>query len=480
MYGDIERSTFDPLRHYTRVLKQQGRVELPADSNEQTAILLHYLRALVVDLKGAGWGPKEEGFKISDPVGNPPTSFSIGRGRYYVDGLLAECDTEGCKYRSQPNYPLTDKDKLPEPFPYLLYLDLWEREVGYIEDAQVREIALGGPDTCTRAQLVWQVKTQKVNAGTTVPDIKKPDVWEDLRGLWQPIHRGFLRARVAPQEAATDPCTTSPKSSYRGAENQLYRVEVHRGGQSGQPGVAGPKSPPTFKWSRDNGSVCFPVLSLSGNAAMLAMLGRDDRHSLEVGDWVELVYDEAVLRGIPSTGTNAPTFLAQVANVELSSMTVTLTPRPASAELPAIPNPAASPEAGDRVSHPFLRRWDHRTPAKAALEHDVTGDGALPLREGQWLTLEDGIQIEFVAAKQVVGDNKAVNTYRSGDYWLIPARTATGDVEWPIVRDANGAPEMEDGNLKPAARRPDGVEHHYAPLSLVKDATNQDDIRTLG
>ena len=41
---------------------------------------------------------------------------------------------------------------------------------------------------------------------------------------------------------------------------------------------------------------------------------------------------------------------------------------------------------------------------------------------------------------------------RSGDYWLIPTRTATGNVVWP---DANGVPRAMPLN---------GVDHHYAPL----------------
>jgi len=44
------------------------------------------------------------------------------------------------------------------------------------------------------------------------------------------------------------------------------------------------------------------------------------------------------------------------------------------------------------------------------------------------------------------------NTYRTGDYWLIPARTATGNVEWP------------DGKALP----PKGVDHHYAPLARIE------------
>jgi hypothetical protein len=42
--------------------------------------------------------------------------------------------------------------------------------------------------------------------------------------------------------------------------------------------------------------------------------------------------------------------------------------------------------------------------------------------------------------------------YRTGDYWLIPARVATNDIEWPSVTE---------GVL------PHGIEHHYAPLAIL-------------
>ena len=48
MKGDFTRDTFDASNHFTRVLMQQGRVQLDADWNEQTAILLHYLQSLAL------------------------------------------------------------------------------------------------------------------------------------------------------------------------------------------------------------------------------------------------------------------------------------------------------------------------------------------------------------------------------------------------------------------------------------------------
>ena len=58
MKGDFSRDTFDPTKGFSRVLMQQGRVQLDADWNEQAAILLHYLRTLAADLIGPCAGPK--------------------------------------------------------------------------------------------------------------------------------------------------------------------------------------------------------------------------------------------------------------------------------------------------------------------------------------------------------------------------------------------------------------------------------------
>jgi len=84
MKGDFTRVTFDPARHFSRVLMQQGRVQLDADFNEQAAILLHYVRTLAADLIGPYGGPEGDnhGFGISfDDDGN----LIIGKGRYYLD-----------------------------------------------------------------------------------------------------------------------------------------------------------------------------------------------------------------------------------------------------------------------------------------------------------------------------------------------------------------------------------------------------------
>jgi len=160
MKGDFSRlNLFDPLTQYSRVMQQQGRVQLDADWNEQADILLHYLRTLAADLIGPFGAPANPdgtagtGFKLGLTGSGDQADLTIAEGRYYVDGLL--CEAKGANYSTQPNPP--DQPKLPAK-PFLIYLDVWERHVTYIQDDSIREVALGGADTATRAQVVWQVR----------------------------------------------------------------------------------------------------------------------------------------------------------------------------------------------------------------------------------------------------------------------------------------------------------------------------------
>jgi hypothetical protein len=462
MKGDFTRDTFDPLKQFSRVLLQQGRVQLDADWNEQTSILLHCLRTLAKDILGPHAGPADAmGFEIithktpdaggridqaeSDPVRRQALKDAVGKGdaviapgRYYVDGVLVESH-RAILYTEQQGYGSASQPALEDINGWqsglLRYLDVWERHVSFVEDDHIREVALGGPDTCTRAQVVWRVKVLFQPKDVATFDCGAIDL---LRGLGT----GRLRARARLDKPPTELCVIPPASRYRGAENQLYRVEVHKGGTA-----TGDATNATFKWSRENGSVAFPIRTLSGKTVTLEHLGRDLHSSLQPGDWVELV-DEAIALSEQA----GP--LAQVDVVNRDDLTVTL-------KLPggvtALPSYA---EATAEAAHALLRRWDHAGNAAAY-------GGALPITEQDdteqggktgWIKLEDGVEIWFAKGGQ----------YRVGDYWLIPARTATGDVDWPDELDGTGARKLdEDGNPIGAAQRPRGPLHHYAPLMLV-------------
>src|SRR5690348_7961180 len=103
MKGDFSRVTFDPAKRFSRVLLQQGRVQLDADWNEQVSILLHYVRTLAADLLGPGAGPAGGcGFQVTGSGSS--RDFLVGGGRYYVDGILCENEVD-VSYLGQPDLP---------------------------------------------------------------------------------------------------------------------------------------------------------------------------------------------------------------------------------------------------------------------------------------------------------------------------------------------------------------------------------------
>ncbi len=412
MHGDFTHLFMNQDKQFSRLLMQQGRVFLDSDFNEAQDILTQALRTLVEVIIGPHGG-EPEAFWLTPVAGEE--DFAIGQGRYYVNGLL--CESMGdLTYQGQ----FEDEQELPDGA-LLAYLDVWEQHVTSLEDPDIREVALGGPDTASRARIMWRIRL-----------ISPGDVWPEDIESWledhvMPISQAQMRARTRPADDEEDPCITSPDSRYRGAENQLYRVEIHSGtvDTNGQPS----NERPTIKWSRENGAVVYPVTDgpdVSDNGTVtfrVAHLGRDDgRFGLSPGNWVEYLNDNYTKHGQAGP-------LLKVQSVDRVTREVT-----------AVSRQSVTFRTG---KHALLRRWDHRSD---------DASGAVPIERGcspeGWLELEDHIEVCFVSG--------AEGRYRAGDYWLIPARTATGNIIWP--RDEN---EVSQPTF------PRGVRHHYAPLARI-------------
>lgn len=442
MQGDFSRLTFDPAQRFSSVLSQQGRVQLDSEINEQTAILLHYMRTLAADLLGPvafptspGRGPG--GFCVDTFDGR---NFTVTPGRIYVGGILCECD--GTDYWSQPDGHFDpgrrERDQLPSG-PFMIYLRVWERLVTAVEAPRIREVALGlhGPDTTVRTRVVWQLCWMDLDSETFVPDMKTaPQFLRDEIGRrFRP--RPLLSARVRNPESDSAPCDVPPQSGYRGPENQLYRVEVHRGGTA---------ETATFKWSRENGSVTLPIKAVNSASIELETLGRDVKLGLEIDDVVEIVDDASVCRAATDAREEECPRLYTIKEIDHAKRTVVLDHDPTTDPY--------QPDVGTvSARHPVLRRWDHGTAGRDQ-SHDpsagVNSEGTQHIREGVWLALEDGLEVRFE------GDVERAPQYRRGDYWTIPVRVVTGDVEWP--KGLNGRPQP---------RRPQGIDYHYAPLAVV-------------
>ncbi len=403
MKGDFTRTTYRKRNHYSRVLMQQGRVQLDADWNEQLAIDAHTDRTVRRDVIGYCGGPQGNG-----PDGNPLAGFdilpsgvdlNITAGRYYVNGILVENDAERL-FTQQVDY--RDAVLPTTAGTYLIYLDVWERHITALEDSNVREVALGGPDTATRARVMAQVKWESIQSGSNC---------NDFGPGWTPAgaaSTGRLAARATPEPPSTDPCIMPEEAGYRRLENQLYRVEIHD---------AGSLNGATFKWSRENGSIVTRWLSQDGDNLTVSSTGRDAVLGFANQQWVELTDEIHEQAGTPGT-------LVMIDTVEGNIITIDPTTATGTTALTDFDADTAK-----------IRRWD--------------SDGAetvtVPATNNGWILLEDGVEVKFQAG-----------SFCTGDYWLIPARTLLGDVLW----------DTQAGTGPQGFQLRHGIHHYYCPLAI--------------
>jgi len=487
MSFDISRSTFRPRKNFLGVVMQQGRVQLDSDWNEWQSEFSRRIQAGTLDTVGRAVfsASTPNAFKITagtDASGN--STLTIGAGRYYVDGLLAEnhgpeaqaaWDSALAELSGAPAYSTTTAatNFAQQPFlpgaalpagngPFLAYLDVWQRDVTYLEDPDLIDKAIN-IDTTGRLQTVWQVKLLDLsNLGTT------PDCSTDVPAfdaLEQPPAARLTNGLVP--NASSGPCCLAPNTSYTGQENQLYRVEIHQAGAAAAAPAGGfiwplPANTPTFKWSRDNASVETSVSAIaavstaSGSVSQLtvASLGRDQVLGFSVNNWIEITDDAYELN-------NQPGEFYQIATQPSAARAVTL-------------NGAVSshfPLTGGQTSpklHTLIRRWDQSgkvystdSSGNTTLWIDLNAPGStgqIPVPPaGTMLVLENGITVSFDLNPEPTSANPTV--FRIGDYWLFAARTADGSVE-----QITSAPPL-------------GIHHHYAQLSIVTFPSTTSDCR---
>lgn len=419
MPGDFSRKTFRKEQHYNRVLQQQGRVQTDADWNEQVDIQLYRTETEATDVIGrAGVPKKDNGFEIGLASGG--RDLTIAPGRIYVEGQLCELEA-AARYTTQPYLPhpeFTSPSSPPSSPPhdtlslptgnYLVFLDAWKLEVSALDDKLIREVALGGPDTTRRSKNVWQVKLLRLSENSP-PSGSPPDCKSSLAQFQQHTLAGDgkLNARAKPAKPEDNPCVLPAQAGYNLLENQLYRVEIQRGG---------PLNQATFKWSRD--TVETSIKEISGSLLKVGDTGKDQVLGFAGGQWVEIVHDESTLKGPPNP-------LVQIDKIGPGPNEITL---------------KTSVNQFKNFSGKKLRRWDQTGTS-------AQGVSATP----GWIELEGGVQVEFSAGN-----------YRAGDYWLIPARTATGEIEWP---------PFEIPNKNPIAQLPRGIRHHYCQLAVIRSVS---------
>ena len=345
-----------------------------------------------------------------------------GAGRFYGDGLAAIKESNET-YFTQVDLP--EATALPMAPPAvgkqrvdLAYLDLWERPITYIEDGDIREIALEGPDTCTRTRLIAQVRILKgveVAAGLNPAPVPLAD-FDQLPQFGKGVLTTKDKADVV-VDACADPCEPAIAGTFLGEENRLFRVEIQKFGGIGPDG-----DPNTalFKWSRENGAVATALIANAAAGDFSVIVEKPELYS--VGDLIEISNDLSDLATGPyeDTATHKKHERGELRKIS----SISLPDRRISWQDAGSPEPqfhAGLARAHRLAYHAAIRRWNGVLSA-------IAGD----------IVLADGVVIEFGGQDMM-----------PGDYWVFATRVVDRSVERLVEQP------------------PHGILHRYFPLAQI-------------
>ncbi|WP_204141057.1 DUF6519 domain-containing protein [Halomicronema sp. CCY15110] len=441
---DISRSAFDAQKHYAGVIMQQGRITLDDDWNEGDRIARDEQRRTRVDVIGAHGSP-DEGFRITNAqIAGDLIDFEISAGRFYLGGLALALETAQT-YRLQTDFlQLTaDADAAPTAERFdLVYLETWQQPVSAVEDGELIEVALGGPDTAQRLRTMQRVRVRPnvgaddcAEAWQALLDFAAEQGFGTLAADHQLVPDTTLTVDYVAAGDPTDLCTPFVSGGYLGAENQAIRVELRAGNQ--------------LTWGFDNAAPLYRVqLSADGETVTLLTEPTDQAHWPLAGQVVEILPWAAVLTNDEKLADVQGHLSTVNGSYDPDSHTLTLTtpltddltPWQSRSDADTLETP--SPSAPDQPGlYYYLRVWnrgsDVTSPAAIAIPPDSDPPADRQIALGQ-----TGLTI------LIEGSDR-----QPGDHWVIAARPETPNqvVPW----------ELESG------RSPHGIQRFLAPLALI-------------
>ncbi|SEB20193.1 DUF6519 domain-containing protein [Variovorax sp. YR216] len=485
MKADFSRNTFDPRKHYSAVLQQQGRVQVDADWNEQQLIHAHRSERVGIDVVGPSGAPQANpGFGLGFTADG--SDLTITSGRYYVDGIPCEIEPgESLVFSStgdskaQVALPRSDLADFRVGQWVLLNVTSDASQILRITAVAVSDgaltLTLGAaitrpptPATGAFNGVLRRITTYLTQADFPGPDfatvaaganpavlalpkglyVAYLDVWHRLvSALDDPAVRESALGGPDTAVRAKTICqlkllaVTPPQADAPACGTAFPEWDALTGGSSGalsaraapSLGQTGPCLIPPGGGYRGLDNQLYRVeihgAGTDGNATF--------KWSRDNGSVVTHIrsFNGSTLT-VDSTGPDDALGLANGQWVEIIGDADELHGRPGQLIQIATVQPAtstltfaASPTPIDPSLNPKMRRWDG-------------GATVVPAGGGGWLELEQGVQVQFTAGQ-----------YATGDYWLIPARSgATASVEWN-----HAAPQP-----------PGGVVHHFARIGLLR------------
>jgi hypothetical protein len=201
--GNFSRNTFDPVKDYVAVRLQQGVPILDADWNELNDVTRNELYDAFSLTFTDGIQP--HGFHLEVLQSSPGTNdFRVQAGAALIRGRPVRV-RQSLRYSTQP---WTDPQRAARdgvavipplttptgpagapPRTDIVYLDVWEREVGSVEDANLVNPAIG-VETCVR--LKREAAVRVTEGATTLPNAPAGHVFLPLARLRRPPNQAEI------------------------------------------------------------------------------------------------------------------------------------------------------------------------------------------------------------------------------------------------------------------------------------------------
>ncbi|HEY3186908.1 MAG TPA: hypothetical protein VGJ70_05515, partial [Solirubrobacteraceae bacterium] len=388
-------------------------------------------RRLRLDLIGPA-GSADDGFKIENAGlnGTGEIDFDIAAGTLYLGGLrLEQFAVE--KYSQQADWLLQPASARQAPGATrhdLVYIEAWQQPVEAVEDNELFEVALGGPDTSTRVRTMRRVRI--------APGIAGPDCVAAFKALaqgWTAAHLGTvdeagervvdatLTVTFDDTGSSNDLCSPNIAGGYLGAENQAIRVQL--------------VDATHFTWGFDNGAPLYRVsVDADLETITLQTEPKDQAHWPLADQIVEILPWSAVLANREKLAERTGHLSRVKASYDPNTHTLKLT----------TPLPAGfgtqwqtRPDAGALgTPYYFLRVWYRGDDATSAPSIPFVAGTAVALGHTGLLVTPQGT--EFVTA----------------DHWIIAARPETPHrvVPWALE----------------VSRGPHGIRRFFTPLAVIR------------
>lgn len=431
---DLSRSASDFRKHYKSVRAQQGRVFVDDDYNENERLHGEDDRRARVDIIGPA-GTPDSGFLISNPrVTAGKIDFDIAAGTFYLGGLHLESD-QNERFQVQSDWLQFSGATLPGPPTTgkrfdLVYLESWLQPVSAVEDSELFEVALGGPDTSTRMRVMRRVR---IATGTATGDCRQD--WKTLVDSWKAKGLGTLNNQdeLVPDtrlkvefDTGTNPadlCSPPVAGGYLGAENQAIRVQLTDAGH--------------FTWGFDNAAPLYRVRVSNnggGQPRIITMMTepKDQAHWPLSGQVVELLPWSTVLPNNEKLAERGGllTRVASSYNPDTKQLSVA-----SNVPLTFGAGWKTRPDAVQLGSEfYYMRVWNRG--------QDTTSPLEIPVGTGVSLG-QTGLKITISGADR-----------QDNDHWIIAARPESPNRVVPWV--------LETG------RSPHGYRRFYAPLAVIE------------